>query len=162
VTAWLGAVAASWFDDEGVREALLGPDAVDVSVDLGNRQVSWNANDERRTKPIEGLSSGQRAFAFTQARLALLQQQAGTSANRLIALDEFGAFVSTNRIRDLAGYLQRWRDAHPSDQILVILPANQDYAALARASEGEQAKRFARMARQLNKREWFVEEFVAP
>jgi len=162
VTAWLGGVAASWFDDEGVREALLGPDAVDVSVDLGNRQVSWKANDERRTKPIEGLSSGQRAFAFTQARLALLQQQAGTSANRLIALDEFGAFVSTNRIRDLAKYLQRWRDAHPRDQILVILPANQDYAALARASEGEQAERFARMARQLHKREWFVEEFVTP
>lgn len=162
VTAWLDGVAASWFDDEAVRAALLGPDSSDVSVDLANRQVSWKTQDERRTKPIEGLSSGQRAFAFTQARLAVLQQQAGTVANRLIALDEFGAFVSSNRIRDLAEYLQRWRDKHPSDQILVILPANQDYAALARASEGEQAERFARMARRLHEHEWFVEEFVAP
>ena len=162
VTAWLGGVAAGWFDDQAVREALLGEHASDVSVDLANRQVSWKAQHERRTKPIEGLSSGQRAFAFTQARLASLQQQAGSVANRLIALDEFGAFVSSNRIRDLAEYLQRWRDAHPSDQILVILPANQDYEALARASDGEQAERFARMARQLHEREWFVEEFVAP
>lgn len=160
---WLERDAVGWFADDDFREALLGQGAAEVAVDLRTRQVSWKTNgDETHTKPIEALSSGERAFAFTQARLALLQQRAGAIANRLIALDEFGAFVSANRIRQLSEYLQRWRDAHRSDQILLILPANQDYEALARASDGAQAERYARMAKDLKKKEWFVAEFEAP
>jgi len=160
---WLERDAVGWFSDDDFREALLGEAADAVAVDLRARQVSWRtAAQERHTKPIEALSSGERAFAFTQARLTLLQQRAGSVANRLITLDEFGAFVSVNRIRQLAEYLQRWRDAHRGDQILVILPANQDYEALARASDGAQAERYTRMARALHDREWFVEEFDAP
>ncbi|MHB8233805.1 MAG: hypothetical protein ACYDHT_04055, partial [Solirubrobacteraceae bacterium] len=162
VLRWLERDAVKWFADDDFREALLGHDAKDVEVDLSSRQVLWTSADEdRRTKPIEALSSGERAFAFTQARLALLQRRAGTVANRLIALDEFGAFVSLNRFRQLAEYLRRWREEHEGDQILVILPANQDYEALARASEGQQAERYERMAAALHRRAWFVEEFDA-
>jgi predicted nucleic acid-binding Zn-ribbon protein len=160
---WLERDAASWFADDDFRAALLGEQAADVAVDLRTRQVSWTSGDgERHTKPIEALSSGERAFAFTQARLALLQQRAGSVANRLIALDEFGAFVSANRIRQLSEYLHRWRETHQGDQILVILPANQDYATLARATGGVQADRYMRMAAALREREWFVEEFDVP
>ncbi|HEX8121864.1 MAG TPA: hypothetical protein VF549_11425 [Solirubrobacteraceae bacterium] len=159
---WLERDAAGWFADDDFRAALLGEHATGVAVDLRTRQVSWTTDaDERHTKPIEALSSGERAFAFTQARLALLQQRAGTVANRLIALDEFGAFVSANRIRQLSEYLHRWRETHEGDQILVILPANQDYETLARATDGPQADRYSRMAESLRQREWFVEEFDA-
>jgi hypothetical protein len=162
VFRWLEKDAADWFSDEDFREALLGEDAQDVQIDLHTRQVVWRSSEgQHHTKPIEALSSGERAFAFTQARLALLQQRAGRVANRLIALDEFGAFVSANRIRQLAEYLRRWREKHQGDQILVILPASQDYVALARASDGAQAKRYERMAAALRDREWFVEEFDA-
>jgi DNA repair exonuclease SbcCD ATPase subunit len=162
VRRWLEVDAGKWFADDDFRDALLGDNARDVEVDLTSRQVVWTNHDgARHTKPIEALSSGERAFAFTQARLALLQRRAGIVSNRLIALDEFGAFVSANRVRQLAEYLRRWREEHQGDQILVILPANQDYAALARASEGTRAVRYERMAEALQQREWFVEEFDA-
>lgn len=162
VRRWLESDAARWFDDEDFRDALLGKDASDVEIDLSIRQVIWRDGEgERRAKPIEALSSGERAFAFTQARLALLQRRAGDASNRLIALDEFGAFVSSNRIRQLAEYLRRWREDHKGDQILVILPANQDYAILARASNDAKAARYKRMAEALRRDEWFIEEFDA-
>jgi hypothetical protein len=160
VIEWLERDAIRWFDDEDFRVALLGERAEKVSIDLRTRLVSWEANGSQHTKPIEALSSGERAFAFTQAKLALLQQGPQSSQNRLIALDEFGAFVSSNRIRQLATYLQRWRDSHPSDQILIILPANQDYQALARGADGDTAKRYLRMGNALSEQGWFVEEFL--
>jgi hypothetical protein len=153
--------AAGWFADDAFREALLGSDASDVRVNLRARQVSWSVSGSRQTKPVEALSSGERAFAFTQARLAVLEQRAGDVANRLIALDEFGAFVSSNRLRQLSEYLRRWQSEHGHDQILVVLPANQDYETLAQASDGEIATRFERMAERLRTQEWFVEEFQA-
>ena len=162
VREWLQRDAARWFDDEDFRVALLGEGATDVSVNLRTRLVSWEAQGVQHTKPIEALSSGERAFAFTQARLALLQQLPSVAKNRLIALDEFGAFVSSNRIKQLAKYLQRWRDSHRTDQILIILPANQDYQALARGADGEMAERYLRMADALAAKGWFVEEFLVP
>lgn len=159
VFAWLEGDAATWFADADFRSALLDEDASQVSVDLRTRQVTWISSGARHAKPIEALSSGERAFAFTQARLSLLQQRGGRVPNRLIALDEFGAFVSANRIRQLSVYLQRWREMHEGDQILVVLPANQDYETLARATEGERAARYRRMADSLRRRAWFVEEF---
>ena len=163
VRGWLERYSAGWFADDDFRDALLGGGAHDVVIDLHSRLVKWqDAEAQHRTKPIEALSSGERAFAFTQARLALLQRSVGSTANRLIALDEFGAFVARNRVRQLADYLDGWRSTHASDQFLLILPATQDYTALARASDGADADRYARMAQELTQKQWFVEEFQAP
>jgi len=160
--AWLEATATQWFSEPTVSEALLGQNAQAIEVDLDDKLVAWvDGNEEARTKPLEALSSGEQAFAFTQARLALLTQTTDLSSNRLIALDEFGAFVSANRIRQLGEYLHHWQNDHTGDQILLILPANQDYAALARASSGFRADRYRRMAEALQARGWVVEEFEA-
>jgi hypothetical protein len=159
VRRWLELQAASWFGDVDFRNALLGEGASDIGVDIESKQVSWRSGADRFTKPIEALSSGERAFALTQARLSLLQRTAGETANRLIALDEFGAFVSSNRVLQLSNYLTHWRGDHPSDQILIILPATQDYGALAVAADGTKAQRFKDMAAQLETKEWFIEEF---
>jgi ABC-type molybdenum transport system ATPase subunit/photorepair protein PhrA len=157
---WLEQQAEGWFSDSAVAEALLGKDVTNISVDLESGQIAWvTSDDEARSKPLESLSSGEQAFAFTQARLALASQQSGSAANRLIALDEFGAFVSTNRMQQLSEFLQHWRRDHATDQILLILPANQDYAALARAATGDRAIRYRRMAKSLDDNEYLVEEF---
>jgi hypothetical protein len=157
---WLESEAKSWFSDSAVAKALLGDGATDISVDLTTKQIAWkSASGEARNKPLEALSSGEQAFAFTQARLALLSQETRRVANRLIALDEFGAFVSVNRMQELAGYLQHWRHSHTGDQILLILPTSQDYAALANATTGQQAERYRRMAQALADDEYLVEQF---
>jgi|GEM_PF-5951671 len=161
VRAWLEEEAAQWFSDEDFRNALLGEGATDIRVDLRSLQVSWQSDGAQHTKPIEALSSGERAFALTQARLAVLEKGAGAIANRLIALDEFGAFVSSDRIYQLSEYLQHWRQKHANDQILIILPATQDYEALARATDGGKSERYARMAESLRSKEWLIEEFEA-
>ena len=159
---WLERDVERWFAEPAVARALLGEGASDIQVDLTHKQITWSSGSgETRSKPLETLSSGEQAFAFTQARLALLSQQAGAAANRLIALDEFGAFVSANRMQELATYLQRWRSDHPADQLLLILPANQDYAALAMATSGERAARYRRLAKALEDDEYLVAEFQA-
>jgi ABC-type molybdenum transport system ATPase subunit/photorepair protein PhrA len=160
--SWLETQAESWFSDSAVSEALLGAGASAVSVNLETKQVAWSdQGGQPRNKPLEALSSGEQAFAFTQARLARLSQETAVAANRLIALDEFGAFVSVNRMRQLAEYLQHWRKTHSADQIVLILPASQDYAALAQASSGARAERYRRMAQALEDHDYLVEEFEA-
>lgn len=150
-------IAERWFEQIDVRNALLGENASAIQVALENMTIQWTAGGELHSQPLQSLSSGQQAFAFTQAKLSLLQRSVTASRHRLLALDEFGAFVSQDRLRDLENLLFDWHDAHPNDQILLVLPAIQDYARLARNSVGADKTRYSRLADQLTHQRFFTE-----
>jgi hypothetical protein len=155
--AFVAGIAERWFEQHDVRNALLGEDANAIQVTLENMTVQWTAEGALHSQPLQALSSGQQAFVFTQAKLSLLQRSVTASRNRLLALDEFGAFVSQDRLRDLENLLFEWHDAHPNDQLLLVLPAVQDYARLARNSVGEDKNRYSRLAEQLTHQRFFTE-----
>ena len=78
------------------------------------------------TRPMTAFSSGQQALAYTRARMAPLDSDAASSANRLIALDEFGAYIAADGMRRLSTYLLDRHETFPRDQIVVVLPLRQE------------------------------------
>ena len=97
-----------------------------VELDAVNRTLLLRRSDgtlERR--PLSSYSTGEQAFAFTQARILDLEPTA--KPNRLLVLDEFGAFVSAERIPDLAEFLGSSTVRERAGQVVVILPLQVDY-----------------------------------
>ena len=158
---WLEHRAAAWFDTESVRRFVLPEVAGSVMVDLQTRTVfGHQANGSPVSKPLEGFSSGEQAFAFTQAQLALLDHRRSQStAQLLVILDEFGAFIAARGRQQLAAQLHQWAKAHPFDQVLVILPTTQDYEALARSASQDLRPRLMQYASDLSEREYFIGPF---
>lgn len=147
--AWLGHRFSDWFNNERVRSELL-PDADGkVTVDLERRDVEWAAAGAPRSRPLEAFSSGEQAFAYTRARLAVLDEETPRPPNRLIALDEFGAFIAQDRLTGLLAYLRDRCDDHVGDQVLVILPLRQDYAEMSLNAVGSEAERLSRLAEEI-------------
>lgn len=161
---WLEGRATNWFAEESVRSFVLPEAEGDVVVDLeGRRVLGHEADGSPIAKPLEGFSSGEQAFAFTQAQLALLDHRPGTnSAHRIVILDEFGAFIAAHGRRHLATQLRHWAEAHPSDQIVVILPTTQDYRALAASASKERRKRLLDHVADLERDGYFVAAFEDP
>ncbi len=161
---WLETRAAEWFKAPSVREFVLPEADNGVTVDLLTRRVLGHRGDGSPiAKPLEGFSSGEQAFAFTQAQLALLDhQQAQHAKQRLVVLDEFGAFIADRGRRQLAAQLRQWAQAHPHDQIMVILPAIQDYASLARSATDERRRALEEHAAELSDHEYFIAPFDEP
>jgi hypothetical protein len=159
---WAASLAAAWFEQGEVGDLLLEPGARDIAVDIDTKIVRWRVDGEarERRRPLNVLSSGQQAFTFTRARLAILQQRARESANRLLVLDEYGAFVSHDRLRLLENLLIEWHHEHSTDQILLILPAVQDYAALVPTALGDQQALYETRAQALDKPGYFTEELT--
>jgi hypothetical protein len=158
---WLERHAANWFADETVRDFVL-PDAEgDVVVDLeGRRVLGRHADGSPISKPLEGFSSGEQAFAFTQAQLALLDHRPGRrSVQRLVILDEFGAFIASEGRQQLARQLRNWAEAHPLDRLVLILPTTQDYEALAASASGDRRKELLQHAADLSEHQYFVAPF---
>src|SRR5204862_5644110 len=108
------------------------------------------------SRPLEPCSSGQQAFAYTRARLALLDDEQSRPANRLIVLDEFGAFIAHDWLASLMGYLRGRAEQHPEDQVLIVLPLSRDYEESAKTALDPQAAAFARMAREVAERGYRV------
>lgn len=158
MTTWLEARAAEWFAEESVRQFVLAEADGEIVVDLEGRRVLAHGRDGTPiAKPLEGFSSGEQAFAFTQAQLALLDHRSsGATAQRLVILDEFGAFIALKGRKQLAAQLRRWAESHPSDQILVILPTNQDYEAMAASATKDRRKQFLEHASDLAETQYFV------
>ena len=125
VQDWLADQVTEWFNQADVREALF-PGGHDITVDVKEMSVSWTAGGERQTRPMTAFSSGQQALAYTRARMAALDSAAAESANRLIALDEFGAYIAADAMERLYGYLLDRHEAFPRDQIVVILALRQE------------------------------------
>jgi hypothetical protein len=90
-------------------------------VDLASREVVWQtAESEPRVRPFEAFSSGERAFAYVQAQLASIADQG--AANKAVAVDEFGAFLSRDRLIRLQEVIRGQLDSGVIDQAIVVLP----------------------------------------
>jgi len=90
-------------------------------VDLAAREVRWHtAAGEPRVRPFEAFSSGERAFAYVQARLAAMSEV--SAFNRVVAIDEFGAFLSRDRLVRLQEVVLRQLDEGLVHQAIVVLP----------------------------------------
>jgi hypothetical protein len=90
-------------------------------IDLAAGEVVWEtATGEPRVRPFEAFSSGERAFAYAQARLAAVADL--TASNKIVAVDEFGAFLSRDRLIRLQEAVERQLAAGVVDQAIVILP----------------------------------------
>lgn len=119
---WLANEVRQWFDSEVVRTALF-EGGRDVKLDPESLQISWvGVGGELNERPLAAFSSGQQAFAYTQAQVANLDRDENAALNRLIALDEFGSFIDAKNMSALASYLKTRQVQAPNDQVLVILP----------------------------------------
>lgn len=157
---WLGQHFSEWFNNERVRTELLPEADGPILVDLHTAEVRWREGTAERSRPLEAFSSGEQAFAYTRARLAILDEQEHPPANRLIVLDEFGAFIAHDRLTGLLAHLRERAGEHPNDQVLVILPLARDYATMAGAAIGDEAARYSSLAAQISDHSYALQEIV--
>ncbi len=121
VRAWFGAEVSEWFRQRQVQSTLFGEASTDLRVDLAEMTVKWRIDGEPFSRPITAFSSGEQAFAYTRAQLALLDS-ATSAPNQLIALDEFGAFMSRDWLGRLETYLRSRLSDYPAESTLLVLP----------------------------------------
>ena len=127
-------------------------------VDAISRSISWKTKDnERRSRPMSAFSSGEQALAFVRARLSRLATV--DPLNRLIFLDEFGAFISADRRRPLASLISDSTSNTLSSQVIVILPLQADYAAELSSTTGDLHDTFLSRASEIEKHGYFAEKF---
>lgn len=129
IVSELGDRLASPLRNEHISEALFDGGEV-LRVDLSALDVVWKTRSgDMRRRPLEAFSSGERAFSYTMASIRTLGEERRQAKNHLLVLDEFGAFMSGDRLR----ILQRFLDAtviekQIADQVLVILPLRSELA----------------------------------
>ncbi len=146
------------FAEPAIRDALFdGGEA--LSVDLQRKTITWTSpSGARQEKPLSTFSSGQQALGFIRARLRqLADQEAG---DRIVFLDEFGAFVAADRRHPLAELLKRDQLAALSDQVVIVLPLQVDYGAQLDDVTGPLKDRYAARAASISAHGYFTEEFV--
>ena len=112
--SWLGRRFSDWFSNERVRRELLPQAEGEIVVDLDAREVLWEEGEILRSRPLEAFSSGEQAFAYTRARLGLLDDEDNPPQNRLVVLDEFGAFIAHDRLQQLFDVLEDRIPQHTS------------------------------------------------
>lgn len=151
---WLANRFSDWFNSPRVRQELLPDSDGAIRVDLAARQVTWSEPQGERSRPLEAFSSGEQAFAYTRARLARLDEEGLSAANRLIVLDEFGAFIAHDRLQGLVEYLRERAAEHEHDQVLVILPLSRDYREMAQSAIGSSAEMLNALADQVAERSY--------
>ena len=151
VMAWLALSFSDWFNDSRVRGELLKNADEDqkVMVDLETRRVTWNENGSKRSRPLEAFSSGEQAFAYTRAQLAVLDDENKTAQNRLFVLDEFGAFISHHLLQGMLDYLREWTAERQNDRVLLVLPISRDYSQMDTSAIGEKVEQYASFAKQV-------------
>ena len=155
VGQWLAKVARQWLDDDIVRSALFNG-GENVRLNTDQLTISWTLDGEYFERPLEVFSSGEQAFAFTRARVAQLERDLDRPANRLIALDEFGAFLDVDRFAGLSDYLIQRQLRIPEDHILVILPW-----AVSRRDASADLDKTTRRDAELARRGYFAEALQA-
>lgn len=157
---WLSRRFGAWFSDPRVRTELLPGAEGGVDVDVASRQVHWREGSIERYRPLDAFSSGEQAFAYTRARLALLDEAHSQVPNRLVVFDEFGAFIAHDRLQGLLGYLTEWTKKRKNAQIVVMLPLSRDYADLATRSIGGEALHYRMLAEQVAARRYSIRILV--
>jgi hypothetical protein len=105
---------------EEIRDALFDGGS-GLRLDLISMTTNWTTPaGERRTRPLEAFSSGERAFAYTRVQLEDIKSS--NAVNRVAFLDEFGAYVARDRLDELLSYIRRRALRDLVDQVVVILP----------------------------------------
>lgn len=152
----MGERLRSEFDQEEISSALFDGGELQ-SIDLRNLEAQWVTKDgELRSRPFEAFSSGERVFAYTRARIervALIEAE-----YKVIALDEFGAFLARDRLERLASYLRDAVAGSIADQIIIVVPLAANYEAQAKVTSGDLGERFARRAAEIESRFYFAED----
>jgi hypothetical protein len=142
------------FDSREISNALFD-DGTFERLNLSNLSVIWRDTTRRtHTRPLEAFSSGQRAFAYTLARL--VSSDPVQAANRVLALDEFGAHVAHDRLAQLIQILETRILGVTAEQVIVILPLSQDYIRLGEGVDGVDR------SRQVAEYGYFADTFSIP
>ena len=115
-----------------------------------------SSSGETDRRPLSSFSTGEQAFAFTQA--TILDLQPSERPNRLLVLDEFGAFVSADRLPELAEFLASEGVQRLAGQVVVILPLQVNYAAEVENTRGSLRETYERRNSQVTARGYSVEE----
>ena len=123
IRSWFGQEVSGWFNLPQLLETVF-EHGNHVTVDLNEMAVRWNLDGSAMSRPLGAFSSGERAFAYTRAQLALIDS-APAPANRLIVLDEFGAFMAREWQHRLEQYLRERARDNAKDRTLLILPLTQ-------------------------------------
>ncbi|OBG51051.1 hypothetical protein A5669_27240 [Mycolicibacterium fortuitum] len=150
--------------EETLREELSARPIVDAlfdggtiqRVDLETHSITWTTPDgQPRTRPLSAFSSGEQALAFIRARL---QQIAETTAhNRLVFLDEFGAFIAADRRKPLAELLTSDTVSSLANEVIVVLPLQADYQAELEQTTGALHQDYARRVAAVSRDGYFTE-----
>lgn len=156
---WLAEDFGAWFNTPVLRSELFPQASAEIEVDVQTKEVSWREDGSARSRPLEAFSSGEQAFAYTRARLAMLDEEEPVQ-NRLITLDEFGAFIALDRLTQLLRYLKDRAEQYPFDQVLVILPLSHDYEQQSESVFGGQQEELEDLAAQVKERSYAVRELV--
>lgn len=132
--AVLGQRLCDVLNSPSIRKAIFDGSEV-VRVEAGTRHLTLRDAEGREShRPMEAFSSGEQAFAFTQARLAGLESS--PKPNRLLVLDEFGAYVAADRLPELSSFLAG-DIGRVADQIIVILPLHVNYETEIAETQGK-------------------------
>lgn len=132
-----------------------GASAIDLDPVTRTLTLRSPSGDTDR-RPLSGFSTGEQAFAFTQARI--LDLQPSEQSNRLLVLDEFGAFVSADRLPELAEFLASDGVQRLAGQVVVILPLQVNYEAEIENTRGSLRETYERRRSQVAEHGYSVEE----
>ena len=128
-------------------------------VNLDEESITWaTPSGETRTRPLAAFSSGEQALGFMRARLQQVADQPAT--NRLVFLDEFGAFISADRRRPLADLLTSDELRALAEQVVVVLPLQSDYAHELDQTTGALHEVYAERVRAVADHGYFTEVFT--
>lgn len=116
-----------YFGRKSICDALFGGGNFE-RLDLNAFSLHWTSQDGVPfSRPLEAFSSGERAFAYTLASLESLDM--GDAELKIVALDEFGAFIAQDRLNQLIGFLEEHVIGKVADRIVIVLPVSTDYSS---------------------------------
>ena len=125
-----------------------------LALDLAAMAVTWRTEEgELRTRGLSSFSSGERAFAYTRTRLQSLKSEAATT---VVALDEFGAFLARDRLKQLVAFLEHEVIGSIADQVIIVLPLARDYEAELDQTTGPLHDEFTSRVQELEQSGYFV------
>jgi hypothetical protein len=158
IKALVEADARTALSAQPIADALFGGGKV-RRVNLDDESITWTTpSNEARTRPLAAFSSGEQALGFMRARLQQIADH--PAANRLVFLDEFGAFISADRRRPLADLLTSEELRALAEQVVVVLPLQSDYANELDQTTGALHDLYAERADAVKAHGYFTEVFI--
>src|SRR5207237_728937 len=125
-----------------------------IALDLAAMTVRWRTDEgELRSRPLAAFSSGERAFAYTRTRLQALGPQARST---VVALDEFGAYLARDRLKQLVSFLEHDVLGTIANQVVIVLPLLRDYEAELEDTTGPLHEELAARVEDLRAHGYFV------